>query len=152
MRLAMLFPVLLLAGCATSTSSVRREAINPWSWGTEIGMNQGEVVSGQKRTLYLSGQTALDAEGKVVPGQDMRAQFNAAFDNLDTVLKAAGMSRANVVQVTIYATDVKAAADNWGVYMERFAAAGTKPPASLIGVAALAYPGLLIEIEATAVD
>lgn len=62
------------------------------------------------------------------------------------------MTRANVVQMTIYATDVKAAADNWDLYMERFGAVGTKPPASLIGVAALAYPGLLVEIEATAVD
>ena len=97
-------------------------------------MNQGEVVSGEKRTLYLSGQTALDADGKVVPGQDLRTQFIAAFDNLETVLKAAGMTRANVVQVTIYTTDVKAAAQHWDVYME------------------LAFPGLLLEIEATAVD
>lgn len=151
MRLLILFTVLCLSACANAPK-LTRQPVNPWSWGEAIGMNQGEVVSGAKRTLYLSGQTALDADGKVVPGQDLRTQFNAAFDNLDTVLKAAGMTRANVVQMVIYATDVKAATKHWDVYMERFGAVGTKPPASLIGISELAFPGLLIEIEATAVD
>ena len=151
MRLPLLCLTLLLSACSTP-SGVTRTPVNPWAWGSDIGMNQGEVVRGATRTLYLSGQTALDADGKVVPGQDLRTQFNAAFDNLDTVLQAAGMTRANIVRTTIYTTDVKTAAANWDVYMERFGAVGTKPPASLIGVAELAFPGLLLEIEAVAVD
>lgn len=143
--------LLLLAACAPQ-AKLQRTPVNPWSWGEAIGMNQAELVSGERRTLYLSGQTALDAEGKVVAGLDLRAQFEAAFTNLDAVLKAAGMTRANVVRTTIYTTDVRAAAKHWDVYMTHFDAVGSKPPASLIGVSELAFPGLLIEIEATAVD
>lgn len=47
---------------------------------------------------------------------------------------------------------LRAAAKHWDVYMTHFGAVGSKPPASLIGVSELAFPGLLIEIEATAVD
>lgn len=142
----------LLLGACSATPQLQRTPVNPWPWGEAIGMHQAEIVSGERRTLYLSGQTALDADGKVVPGLDLRAQFEAAFANLDTVLKAAGMTRANVVRTVIYTTDIQAATQHWDVYMQHFGAVGSKPPASLIGVAELAFPGLLIEIEATAVD
>ena len=102
--------------------------------------------------LILSGQTALDSEATPQHPGDLRAQWNLAFDNLETVLKEAGMSLANVVHVVIYTTDVKQTLDNWDVYLERVEKAGIKPPQSLIGVAALAFPELMIEMEATAME
>jgi enamine deaminase RidA (YjgF/YER057c/UK114 family) len=84
------------------------------------------------------------------PG-DMVAQGELALDNLETVLTQAGMTLANVVRLNYYTTDVDAffaAAEQLG---PRLAAAGCRPASTLLGVTRLAFPELLIEIEATAV-
>ncbi len=73
-----------------------------------------------------------------------------ALDNMAAVLKAADMAFSNLVHFTIYTTDVPATIANFDVLGARLADAGVKPPQSLIGVAALAFPSLMIEIEATA--
>lgn len=46
--------------------TVQRAAVNPTTWSLEMGFNQGEVVSGETRTLYISGQTAMDATATAV--------------------------------------------------------------------------------------
>ena len=46
--------------------AVERIAVNPVNWSLEMGFNQGEIVSGQTRTLYVSGQTAMSR--KASPG------------------------------------------------------------------------------------
>ncbi|NUP76322.1 MAG: RidA family protein, partial [Nonomuraea sp.] len=43
---------------------MERTAVNPWAWSVELGYNQGELVSGHTRTLYVSGQTAMSGDGK----------------------------------------------------------------------------------------
>ncbi|WP_103339440.1 hypothetical protein [Amycolatopsis sp. CA-126428] len=52
---------------------MERTAVNPVTWSQALGFNQGEVVSGQTRTLYCSGQTSTDAEGKPRHEGDMAA-------------------------------------------------------------------------------
>ena len=75
-----------------------------------------------------------------------------AIDNLEAVLREAGMGLANVVRLNIYTTDVDLFFANYGPMTERLAAAGVAPPGTLLGVARLAFPELMVEIEATAVD
>jgi enamine deaminase RidA (YjgF/YER057c/UK114 family) len=67
------------------------------------------------------------------------------------VLKQSGYDFSNVVRLNIYATDVRAVLDNWDVVSARLEPAGCRPSSSLIGVAHLALPELMVEIEATAV-
>ena len=45
---------------------MERTAVNPWDWSLSMGFNQGEVVSGQERTLFCAGQTSVDADGMPV--------------------------------------------------------------------------------------
>ncbi len=79
----------------------------------------------------------------------MAAQVNKALDNLETVLKAAGMGLANVVKTTVYTTDVDAFI---GASMANQArVAPMKFASTLIGVTRLAFPALMVEIEAIAV-
>jgi enamine deaminase RidA (YjgF/YER057c/UK114 family) len=132
--------------------TIQRSAVNPWQWSVEMGFNQGEVVEGQRRTLYCSGQTAVSAEGQPQHAGDMGAQVALAVDNLEAVLREAGMGLANVVRLNIYTTDVDQFFANYGTMAERMAAAGVAPPGTLLGVARLAFPELMVEIEATAVD
>ena len=130
---------------------IQRTAVNPWPWSVDMGFNQGEVVEGYRRTLFCAGQTAMSADGQPQHAGDMAAQVAMAVDNLEAVLRDAGMGLANVVRLNIYTTDVDEFFAHYGTMGERMAAAGVAPPGTLLGVARLAFPELMVELEATAV-
>ena len=130
---------------------MKRTPVNPWPWSLEMGFNQGEIVEGQTRTLILSGQTAMDADGRPQHAGDMAAQIRMSPENLAAVLAEAGMNLSNVVRLNIYTTDVDAFFEHYGVLAERIGEAGVSPPGSLLGVTRLAFPELMVELEATAV-
>ncbi|MFC4063442.1 RidA family protein [Actinoplanes subglobosus] len=130
---------------------MQRVAVNPWPWSVELGFNQGEVVSGHTRTLYCSGQTAMDADGKPQHDGDMAGQLALSLDNLEAVLAGAGMSLADVVRLNVYTTDVDLLFPHYGVLAGRLGAAGVAPATTMLGVTRLAIPGQMIELEATAV-
>ncbi|BCJ40077.1 hypothetical protein GCM10010168_29350 [Actinoplanes ianthinogenes] len=131
--------------------TVERTAINPWAWSAELGFNQGELVTGGTRTLYCSGQTAMDPDGKPQHDGDLGAQLTLSLDNLEAVLAAAGMSLANLVRLTVYTTDVDRLFPHYGVLAGRLGAAGVAPATTMLGVTRLAIPGQLVELEGTAV-
>ncbi|MFB7043070.1 MULTISPECIES: RidA family protein [unclassified Streptomyces] len=130
---------------------MERTAVNPVTWSQEIGFNQGEVVSGHSRTLYVSGQTATNAEGKPEHEGDMAAQLALSVDNLEAVLAGAGMTLANLVRLNVYTTDVDLLFPHYGVLAARLGAAGVAPTTTMLGVTRLAIPGQLVELEGTAV-
>ena len=43
---------------------MKRESVNPWEWGLQFGMDQGEIVEGTRRTLHCSGQVAVKPDAK----------------------------------------------------------------------------------------
>jgi enamine deaminase RidA (YjgF/YER057c/UK114 family) len=129
---------------------MQRTAVNPWSWSIEFGFNQAELVEGAGRILVCSGQTATDADGRPRHPGDMAAQLAMALDNLEAVLAAAGMGLADVVRLQVYTTDVDRLLEHYRVVVERLEAAGVRPASTLLGVARLAAPELLVELEATA--
>lgn len=131
---------------------MNRTAVNPWKWSAGLGYNQGEIVTGQTRTLYCAGQTATDGDGKPEHAGDMGAQIALSLDNLEAVLRDAGMSLVNVVKLNIYATDVDQLFQHYGALVGRLAAAQVAPPITLVGVARLALPELMVQLEATAVE
>lgn len=130
---------------------MKRTAINPWPWSLEYGFSQGELVEGQARVLFCSGQTALNTDGIPQHAGDIRAQFALALDNLERVLKEADMTFANIVRLTIYTVDVDSLVQNMDILGERLGAAGVKPAETLLGINRLAFPELLVELEAIAV-
>ena len=116
-----------------------------------MGFNQGELVSGESQTLYISGQTAMSEAGRPMHDGDITAQLELAVDNLEAVLTAAGMSLANLVRLNVYSTDIDALFPNYGVLAGRLAAAGVAPTTTMLGVTRLAIPGQMVELEGTAV-
>lgn len=131
---------------------VSRTAVNPWAWSMDFGFNQAEIVEGYRRELICAGQSAMDADGKPQHAGDMRAQVSLAFDNLEAVLHGAGMSLSNVVRLNFYTTDIDAFFEAQDIFAQRLGGAGVMPPGTLLGVSRLAFPELMIELEATAVD
>ncbi|MEY7978444.1 RidA family protein [Streptomyces pilosus] len=130
---------------------MERTAVNPVSWSVGMGFNQGEVVCGHTRTLYLSGQTAMSEDGRPEHDGDMAAQLALSADNVEAVLAGAGMSLANLVRLNVYTTDVDLLLRHYGVLAGRLGAAGVAPATTMLGVTRLAVPGQMVELEGTAV-
>jgi enamine deaminase RidA (YjgF/YER057c/UK114 family) len=108
-------------------------------------------VDGAQRVVFCAGQFAGDAAGRPAHGGDFRAQLHRALDNVERVLAEAGLDLVSVVRLNYYTTDVDAFLAHVGELAERLRAAGCRPASTLLGVARLASPELMIEIEATAV-
>lgn len=130
---------------------MERKIVNPSKWQDALGFVQGHEVSGAQRTLYCAGQVSVDADGKTLHAGDFKGQLNRTIDNLEAVLKGAGYSFSDIVRLNIYTTDLEGFFANRGVLLERLVAAGARYTSTLLGVARLARPDLLVEIEATAV-
>jgi len=130
---------------------MERRIVNPWSWQDQFGYSQAQEISGVQRTLVCAGQTSVDAEGRPLHAGDMRAQVTQALDNLATVLDQAGFTLSDVVRLNIYTTDVDRFFEAFDAMVGRLEPANCRPASTLLGVARLAFPELLVEIEATAV-
>jgi enamine deaminase RidA (YjgF/YER057c/UK114 family) len=107
-------------------------------------------VSGPHRTVYLAGQTGVDANGKVVEG--FRAQTVQVFENIKTALAAVGGGFEHIVKLNSYLINIEANAPEFrevrGSYFPNKAAL---PASTLVQVPRLANPAFLLEVEAIAV-
>ena len=131
---------------------MERTAVNPWDWSVKLGYNQAETIDGATRHVFCAGQTAVDGDGNPQHPDDMRAQISLALDNHEAVLEGAGMDLSHVVKHGVYATDVEAALKIFDLMGMRFGQHQVAPPMTLLGVTRLAVPGLMFEIEATALS
>ena len=129
---------------------MQRRIINPWNWQDRFGFVQANEISAPQRILICSGQTSIDAEGRVAHPGDMAAQIEDSLNNLETVLHQAGFQLSDVFRLNWYTTDVDRFREAADVRARRLASAGCRPASTLLGVSRLAYPELLVEIEATA--
>ncbi len=116
-----------------------------WKWDDKIPMSQGVKIG---NFVYVSGQIALDPAGKIVGEDDMRAQSRRVYENIEAILKQAGASMRNIIKVTAYLTDMS----RYHEYNEIRAQVFTdhKPASTTVEVSALAFEGLLVEVEAVA--
>ena len=116
-----------------------------------FGFSQSVVTTGG-RTIYLSGQTAWDANKQIVGGNDLGEQTRQALLNVRHAVEAAGGTLADVVSLRLYVVNPKPGDMNpVGVALREFFSADTPPASTWLGVASLAMPEFLIEIEAVAV-
>lgn len=106
------------------------------------------------RHVHVAGQVAYDAQGKILFEGDLAGQVAQAYRNVGTALAAAGATFKDVVRLTVFMVDWKL--EKTAAFLAGVEQAGKDfdlalPPVSLIGVATLFEPGLLVEVEATAV-
>jgi reactive intermediate/imine deaminase len=123
---------------------------NPPALSTPTGYTHVVEVTGPMKTIFISGQIALDKNGSLVGGADMKAQAEQVFKNLEAALAAAGATFKDVVKMNTYTTDMSQVQAIRDVRTKYFA--NITPPAStLVQVVHLARPDLLLEIEVIAV-
>jgi len=101
--------------------------------------------------VFVSGQTAWDAQKNVIGGDSVLEQARQAFRNLETAMEAADGTLKDVVALRIYVVDYQAESGTAvGTALTEFFSSENAPASTWIGVTALADPEFLIEIEATA--
>ena len=130
-----------------------KDYINPNSLFQSLphGFSQIVVATG-KKMVFVSGQTAWDERKNIVGRDSVLEQARQAFRNLEKAMEAAGGRLKDIVALRIYVVDYQAESGTAVGTVLREVFSSENPPASTwIGVAALADPEFLIEIEATAV-
>ncbi|HST22357.1 MAG TPA: RidA family protein [Blastocatellia bacterium] len=130
-----------------------KEYINPKTLFPSLPIGFSQVVTSQGgKTVYISGQTAWDAEKQIVGGMDLGEQAKQALRNLRSAVEAAGGTLADIVAIRIYVVDYKTGdAQSVSEALKEFFPEDRPPASTWIGVSSLASADFLIEIEATAV-
>lgn len=98
--------------------------------------------------LFIAGQVALDAEGKLVGEGDIRAQATQVLENIREIVEANGGAMSDIAQVTVYVRDIEAFNSISDIRESYFPKDG--PASAIVEVSALAWPEFLIEIAAVA--
>lgn len=107
------------------------------------------IVTTSGKLLFIAGQTASNAEGKVVGKGNIKAQTEQVYANLKAVLKAAGGTIDNLVMTTTYIVDRKYREGYNEVRRQQYKK--NPPTSTLVIVKGLAHPDYLIEISGIAV-
>jgi enamine deaminase RidA (YjgF/YER057c/UK114 family) len=124
--------------------------INPTTWNLGFHYDQAQLRPAPTQLLTVAGQGPIDADGAFLHAGDVAAQMALAVANVEDLLARGGMDLRDVLRLTIYVTDMDAALGAYGSLVERLAALGATPPATLVEVRRLAIPGMAVEIDATA--
>jgi len=118
-------------------------------WQHPFGYSQAWRVDEPRSIIYLAGQVPITPDGTPLADADFDTQARQVFDNIGAVLAEAGAGFDNIVKVTVYLTDIS--------YLQRYReikaeyVKGRQPASTALEIKGLAVPGLLIEVEATAV-
>jgi len=128
---------------------MEKRIINPWTWQNERNYAQAVEVKNVQSTLYVSGQTAIDDNGKSSDA-DMRTQIIKTFENLEKVILQADFELKNIVRLTVYTTDHPAFFENFDVWQTWITKHGIQQAATVIEVKTL-FETLKVEMEATVV-
>ena len=104
------------------------------------------------KTVYISGQVAVDKNQNLIGDGDLAAQAMQAFQNLETALAAGGATTGDVVRLNIYVKDYKPEnAAPVSEALRRYFPQQQLPTSTWLGVQALAKEGFLIEVDALAI-
>ncbi len=109
------------------------------------------VVTGNTKTVYVGGQDALDAKGKIVGKGDLKAQVEQVLKNIEIALEAGGAKLEHVIKWNLYVVQGQSLQEGFAAF-QGLAVKQPKPPAiSMAFVAGLANPDFLVEMDAIAV-
>jgi enamine deaminase RidA (YjgF/YER057c/UK114 family) len=131
---------------------MRFDAIDPDELGPTRGWTNGMLAPPGGRVLFVAGQDAANAEGRVET-DDFAEQFELALRKTLTVVRAAGGDADAIGRMTVYVTDLeayRAARKSIGVSWRSLMGA-RYPAMALVEVSGLVDPRGLVEIETTAV-
>lgn len=128
---------------------MEKRAINPWQWQDQRNYVQAVEVKNAEGTLYISGQTAINPDGKSSTA-DMESQLTDTIKNLEKVIAEAGYESKNIVRLNIYTTSSAELFDNFGILQNWIIQNNIKQASTVLEVKTL-FETLKVELEATVV-
>jgi 2-iminobutanoate/2-iminopropanoate deaminase len=128
---------------------MEKKIVNPWQWQDERSYVQAVEVKNVTSTLYVSGQTAISADG-VSSNADMKTQLTIAIQNLEEVITQAGFECSGIVRLNVYTTNTAALWPEFAILQEWIAKHNIKQATTLMEVKSL-FETLTVELEATVV-
>jgi enamine deaminase RidA (YjgF/YER057c/UK114 family) len=130
---------------------MHRHGYNPPELMAPRNYSHALGVEGARRYVFVSGQVAANREGVVQAPGDLRAQTRLALENLRTALRAAGADTTDIVKLTLFVVGLRPG-DGAAIreIRQEYLCRDPAPAVTLIGVEALVFEGLRIEIEAIA--
>lgn len=128
---------------------MEKKVINPWQWQDNRSYVQAVEVKKTEGTLYISGQTAINADGQV-SASDMKSQLIQTIQNLEQVIREAGYEIKNIVRLNIYTTSSAELFACFEIFQDWIATHGIQQTTTLLEVKAL-FETLKVELEATVV-
>ncbi|EJQ71000.1 hypothetical protein IG7_02453 [Bacillus cereus HuA2-4] len=129
---------------------MQKKFINPETMPATFGYSHVVEVSNAKRTIYISGQVAINADSHIVGNEDLGTQTRQVFENIKVALEASELNFNNVVKLTFFLTDISQMAIVRDV-RDQYIDTKNPPASSAVEVRKLINDNLLIEIEAIAV-
>ncbi|OXG04200.1 RidA family protein [Flavobacterium araucananum] len=128
---------------------MEKTIINPWEWQDQRSYVQAVEVKNPEGTLYVSGQTAISANG-ISSNEDMASQIKLALKNLELVITSAGYECKGIVRLNIYTTNTAELWPNFSIIQDWIAKHGMQQATTLLEVKSL-FETLKVELEATVV-
>lgn len=128
---------------------MEKKVINPWEWQNQRSYVQAVEVKHAESTLYISGQTAINADGES-SNADMRPQLIQAIQNLEQVIREADYNPENIVRLNIYTTSTEELFACFDAIQAWIAKHGIKQATTVLEVKGL-FETLKVELEATVV-
>ncbi|ABQ06966.1 MULTISPECIES: RidA family protein [Flavobacterium] len=128
---------------------MEKRIINPWEWQNERSYVQAVEVKNPQGTLYVSGQTAISADG-ISSNEDMESQLKLAIKNLEQVITEAGYECSGIVRLNIYTTATHELWPHFSIIQDWAAKHNIKQATTLMEVKSL-FETLKVELEATVV-
>ena len=136
---------------ASDASRGQVEHLNPEGLPRNPAFTNVVVVTGPMRTIYISGQDAVDATGQIVGVGDIGAQAGQVFANLQIALEAAGAGLEHVVKWTLLVVQGQPLEPGFAAFQQVWGQRPNPPVITAAYVSALARPEFLVEMDAIAV-
>ncbi|PEQ99870.1 enamine deaminase RidA [Bacillus cereus] len=125
---------------------MQKKFINPETMPPTFGYSHVVEVTNAKRTIYISGQVAINTDGQIVGIDDLATQTRQVFENIKSALETSELKFNDVVKLTFFLTDISQMA-----IVDQYIDTNNPPASSAVEVRKLINDNLLIEIEAIAV-
>lgn len=128
---------------------MEKRIINPWQWQDKRSYVQAVEVKNPQGTLYVSGQTAISADG-ISSTEDMQSQLKLAIQNLEQVISQAGYQCSGIVRLNIYTTAADELWPHFSIIQQWVSKHNIKQTTTLMEVKSL-FETLKVELEATVI-
>lgn len=128
---------------------MEKRVINPWKWQDERNYAQAVEVKNPEGTLYVSGQTAISAEG-ISSNENMESQIIQTLKNLEQVITEAGYECNGIVRLNIYTTSTAELWPHFNILQDWISKHNITQATTLLEVKSL-FETLKVELEATVV-